>query len=52
MVLKVLLKFPPALALVHGWLFPVSDTPLVLVPEEDADEEDEKEEDDAMGGVA
>ena len=23
MVLKVLLKFPPRLALVHGWLFPV-----------------------------
>ena len=23
MVLKVLLKFPPTLALVHGWLFPV-----------------------------
>ena len=22
MVLKVLLKFPPTLALVHGWLFP------------------------------
>ena len=22
MVLKVLLKFPPALVLVHGWLFP------------------------------
>ena len=23
MVLKVLLKFPPTLVLVHGWLFPV-----------------------------
>ena len=23
MVLKVLLKFPPTLALVHGWLFPI-----------------------------
>ena len=26
MVLKVLLKFPPALVLVHGWLFPVTNT--------------------------
>ena len=26
MVLKVLLKFPPTLALVHGWLFPVRRT--------------------------
>ena len=25
MVLKVLLKFPPTLVLVHGWVFPVSD---------------------------
>ena len=24
MVLKVLLKFPPTLVLVHGWLFPVN----------------------------
>ena len=25
MVLKVLLKFPPTLVLVHGWLFPAQD---------------------------
>ena len=30
MVLKVLWKFPPTLALVHGWLFPVMDTDIAI----------------------
>ena len=34
MVLKVLLKFPPTLALVHGWLFPEM-TKISQIPEVD-----------------